>query len=264
MKKKLIIFIILWVAIFALNVVTILLDMRINAQKKQIKECEINIKDLTNDVNELKRIQENLSDNLSNLSDEIESKDIEISSLTDALEKATEEVTTEESTTEEGATEEPTTEKKQDKEPVKQNTTESGTETNTEVNTETAPDNVKAATTADNVWGITVTDTDISYLQRMAETETRGADMMSKTHVISVAMNRAKTYGQSPYAVITSPNQFAYGNTAISQSTIDAVNYILQNGDTAQGALFFHSGGYSATFCGRPCIFGDDVGHYFY
>ena len=261
MKKKLIIFICLWVAIFTLNIVTILLDMRINAQKKQIKTCEINIKDLTNDVNELKRTQENLTDDLSTLSSDLEAKDIEISSLTDALEKATEEVTTEEPTTEEATTEQPTTEKKQDnKESVKQNTTETATETVTKA----APDDVKEATSTGNVWGITVTDTDISYLQRMAETETRGADMMSKTHVISVAMNRAKTYGQSPYAVITSPNQFAYGNTAISQSTIDAVNYVLQNGDTAQGALFFHSGGYSATFCGRPCIFGDDVGHYFY
>ena len=108
------------------------------------------------------------------------------------------------------------------------------------------------------------TDLDYEYLLRMAETETYGADMMSKTHVISVALNRAKAYGMSPYAVITSPNQFAYGRTAISQSSIDALEYVLYNGDTAQGALFFHSGGYSATFCGRPCIFGDDVGHYFY
>jgi hypothetical protein len=108
------------------------------------------------------------------------------------------------------------------------------------------------------------TDLDYEYLLRMAETETYGADMMSKTHVISVALNRAKKYGQSPYAIITAPNQFAYCNTHISQSSIDALEYVLYNGDTAQGALFFHSGGYSATFCGRPCIFGDDVGHYFY
>lgn len=107
---------------------------------------------------------------------------------------------------------------------------------------------------------------DIFYLQRVAETETYGADMMSKTHVVSVVLNRlnAGTWGSTVRAVVTSPNQFAYGRTSISQSTVDAVNYVLENGDTAQGAMYFHSGAYSSTFCGRSFIFGDDCGHYFY
>ena len=100
----------------------------------------------------------------------------------------------------------------------------------------------------------------------MVETETYGADMMSKTHVASVALNRMDSglWGDSMAAVITAPSQFAYGRTSISDSTKEAVDYVLENGDTAQGALYFHSGGYTSTFCGRSCIFGDDVGHYFY
>lgn len=111
-----------------------------------------------------------------------------------------------------------------------------------------------------------VTDDDIYWIQRVVETETYGADMMSKSHVASVVLNRigAGTWGNSAEEVVTSPSQFVYFRTTISQSTIDAVNYVLENGDTAQGALYFHSGGYTATFCGRSCIFGDDVGHYFY
>lgn len=111
-----------------------------------------------------------------------------------------------------------------------------------------------------------LSDTDIYYLQRVAETETYGADMMSKTHVVSVVLNRlnAGTWGSSVQAVVTSPSQFVYSRTSISQSTIDAVNYVLENGDTAQGAMYFHSGAYSSTFCGRSWIFTDDCGHHFY
>lgn len=111
-----------------------------------------------------------------------------------------------------------------------------------------------------------LSDDDRYYLERMVETETYGADMMSKTHVASVALNRMDSglWGDSMVAVITAPSQFAYGRTSISDSTKEAVDYVLENGDTAQGALYFHSGGYTSTFCGRSCIFGDDVGHYFY
>lgn len=111
-----------------------------------------------------------------------------------------------------------------------------------------------------------VTDDDIYWIQRVVETETYGADMISKSHVASVVLNRigAGSWGDSAQEVVTSPNQFVYFRTTISQSTIDAVDYVLENGDTAQGALYFHSGGYTSTFCGRSCIFGDDVGHYFY
>lgn len=113
---------------------------------------------------------------------------------------------------------------------------------------------------------IPYTETDITYMRRCVETETCGADFDSKTHVASVIINRVKNgkFGSSPYEVITSPSQFAYFRTSISQSTIDAVDYVIENGDTARGALFFHSNKTTATFCGRPLIFTDSCGHNFY
>ena len=113
---------------------------------------------------------------------------------------------------------------------------------------------------------IPYTETDILYMQRCVETETCGADFESKTHVASVIINRVKNggFGSSPYAVITAPYQFAYFRTSISDSTKEAVDYVLENGDTARGALFFHSNKTTATFCGRSLIFTDSCGHNFY
>lgn len=106
---------------------------------------------------------------------------------------------------------------------------------------------------------------DYEYLLRMAETETYQCDMMSKTHVISVALNRCELYGMTPYEVITSPSQFVYHRTNISQSTIDALEYVLENGDTSNGALYFYSGeSASPTWQDREYIFTDDAGHHFY
>lgn len=111
-----------------------------------------------------------------------------------------------------------------------------------------------------------IVDWDLYYLQCCVETETYGADFWSKTHVASVVMNRVNSdqFPNSIAAVVTAPNQFAYFRTNISQETIDAVNYVLENGDTAQGGLFFHSGEYSDTFNGAVYIFTDDVGHHIY
>lgn len=110
------------------------------------------------------------------------------------------------------------------------------------------------------------TETDITYMWRCVETETYGADFESKTHVASVIINRVDNggFGSSPYEVITSPYQFAYFRTSISDSTKEAVDYVLMNGDTARGALFFHSNKTTATFCGRSLIFTDSCGHNFY
>lgn len=206
------------------------------------------------------------TDALASMSDAIEQSsatDAELKNQIEDLQKQIDELTSkkEEPTTETKKEEPTTTTTKTEK-----NTTTAKTDTTETPTTETTqPEEDYTEYHHDgNVWGITLTDSDINYLYRMAETETHGADMMSKTHVISVALNRCIKYGQSPTTVITAPNQFGYWQTGITDSTKQALDYVLQNGDTARGALFFHSGGYSATFCGRPCIFGDDVGHYFY
>jgi glucan-binding YG repeat protein len=107
---------------------------------------------------------------------------------------------------------------------------------------------------------------DIYYMQRCVETETRDCDFWSKTHVASVILNRVMDgyFGDTPYEVVTARCQFAYGRTTIAQSTIDAVNYVLKHGDTAKGALFFHSLSKRSTFCGRSYMFTDACGHHFY
>lgn len=235
-----------------------------NELQGQINDNKKEIITLTNIIHTNTDAIENYNKDNEETNKRIDKLEKEIDNLNKKLEEiTTEEPTTE--TTEENTTEEPKTESKKETPKEEKKQAAAPTKTTEEPATEsTTEPTVESSAPNGNVWGMTLTDTDIAYLQRMAETETCGANMTCKTHVISVAMNRAKTYGMNPYAVITSPNQFAYCNTGISQSTIDAVNYVLQNGDTAQGALFFHSGGYSETFCGRPCIFGDEVGHYFY
>lgn len=200
------------------------------------------------------------TDALASMSDAIEQSsatDAELKNQIEDLQKQIDELTSKK--------EEPTTEAKKEEPTTTTAKTAKTNTTETPTTEATQPEEDYTEYHHDgNVWGITLTDSDINYLYRMAETETHGADMMSKTHVISVALNRCKKYGQSPTTVITTPNQFGYWQTGITDSTKQALDYVLKNGDTARGALFFHSGGYSATFCGRPCIFGDDVGHYFY
>lgn len=107
---------------------------------------------------------------------------------------------------------------------------------------------------------------ELNYLYRCVETEVFGADFESKTHVASVVFNRLEDgrYGNSLKAVITSPNQFAYHRTYISESTIEACAYAFEIGDTTQGALSFHSGKISQKFNGQSLIFTDSAGHHFY
>ena len=266
MRDKIVAFLLI-ACVFILNIEVLVISTKLDKAEEKLEiyeedlnkfssETDASIASLTDSAEELAKIQENLASNL-------DATDESLSSVTDAvltlIENTTEEVTTEEPTTEQPTTEAKKTETttKSTKQPV---TTEQPT---TEVKEAEKDESVEYHHDG-NVWGITLTDSDINYLWRMAETETHGADMMSKTHVISVALNRCIKYGQSPTTVITTPNQFGYWQTGITDSTKEALDYVLANGDTARGALFFHSGGYSSTWQGRPCIFGDDVGHYFY
>ena len=127
-----------------------------------------------------------------------------------------------------------------------------------------SPSTTEEATTEEVVCEVVYDD--IWYIQCCVETETYGADFDSKTHVASVIMNRVNSdrFPNSAAAVVTAPNQFAYFRTNISQDTIDAVNYVLENGDTTQGGLFFHSGAYTDTFSGAEYIFTDTCGHHIY
>ena len=109
-------------------------------------------------------------------------------------------------------------------------------------------------------------DQDIVYLWRMVETETCGADFESRTHVANVAFNRLNDprYPNTLTGVITASGQFAYVKTNISETTKLACEYAYMFPDNTQGALAFHSGRFTKTFCGKQYLFTDAVSHHFY
>lgn len=107
---------------------------------------------------------------------------------------------------------------------------------------------------------------DILYMQKCVETETYDCPFENKVNVANVILNRVNSdrFPNTPKGVVTSPSQFAYFRSNISEDTILAVEYAFMFEDTTDGALFFHSGSYSDTFGGAKYIFEDSVGHKFY
>jgi hypothetical protein len=106
---------------------------------------------------------------------------------------------------------------------------------------------------------------EIYYLQRMVETETQGCCFISKVYTAEVGLARYyQNEGKlSLVTIITSPSQFTYWRTNISQDTIWAVEYAYQHATEAQNALFFKKG-YSATWYGYDHLFECPAGHDFY
>lgn len=105
----------------------------------------------------------------------------------------------------------------------------------------------------------------IYLMQRVIETETYDCTFEEKTHVASVIINRLEsdTFGNTVNEVIV-PGQFAYWRKDITEDTILALEYAYMIEDTAQGALYFHSGNKTETFSGAKYIFTDSCGHHFY
>ncbi len=110
------------------------------------------------------------------------------------------------------------------------------------------------------------TEDEIYLIARCVETETHGADFESKTHVASVIFNRIEheSFPDDVESVIKAPGQFAYHKKNIAEDTYEAIRFAFEIGDTAQGALYFHSNPKKDTFGGRPWIFSDMAGHHFY
>lgn len=110
------------------------------------------------------------------------------------------------------------------------------------------------------------TEEEIMYLWRMVETETCGADFESRTHVANVAFNRMMDYKypNTLIGVITAPGQFAYVKTNISETTKLACEYAYMFPDNTGGALAFHSGAFTRTFCGMQWIKSDNAVHHLY
>lgn len=109
---------------------------------------------------------------------------------------------------------------------------------------------------------------DVLMIEKCVETETYGCQVfIDKVHIADVILNRVNhptKFGSTPSEVVSSPGQFAYGRSNISDLTRAAVEYAFQNADTTQGALYFHSGSKTETFNGASYIFTDSTGHHFY
>lgn len=121
-------------------------------------------------------------------------------------------------------------------------------------------------TTLNKYSAISFSPSDLYYIQCCVETETYTAPLDAKCNVASVILNRLLDgrFGNDITTIITNPQQFAYHRTDISLNTIEAITYVLANGDTTNGALYFHSNDKTETFNGATYIFTDEVGHHFY
>lgn len=110
------------------------------------------------------------------------------------------------------------------------------------------------------------TDKEIEMMLQCIETETYDQDFISKVNVANVILNRItnEKFAEEPIEVITSPNQFTYHRTEISESTKNALEYAFLFEDTTQGALYFHSNEKTETFNGATYIFSDDASHHYY
>lgn len=106
----------------------------------------------------------------------------------------------------------------------------------------------------------------IKYMQRCIETEVYQAPFDSKCNVASVILNRVynNRWSSNPITVVTSKNQFAYSRTNITESTILALEYAYQIGDTTNGCIAFRSGNKPNSWIGLKLQFVDGVGHGFY
>ena len=92
------------------------------------------------------------------------------------------------------------------------------------------------------------TTNEVNALFGVVESETRGCPFEAKCNVVSVIFNRVDSprFKQNTLMdVLMAPNQFsvvtsgAYKTVPVTQETINACVYVFENGDTANGALFF-------------------------
>lgn len=85
---------------------------------------------------------------------------------------------------------------------------------------------------------------EIYLMERVVETETHDADFIQKVNVANVLLNRwqyCDIFGTDITEIITSPNQFDYHRTEISESTIHALYFAFEIRDTTDGSIAFRS-----------------------
>ena len=110
------------------------------------------------------------------------------------------------------------------------------------------------------------TEEEIYLIQRAVETEVYQASFESKVNVASVIFNRINDgrFGDTVKKVITNPGQFAWHRTKISDSTILAVEYAFEIGDTTGGCIAFRSDRKPEKWGKWTYSFSDDAVHHFY
>lgn len=110
------------------------------------------------------------------------------------------------------------------------------------------------------------TEEEIYLIERTIETECYDQDFMSRVNVANVILNRYwdGSFGKSIEEIITSPNQFFYGRTEITEDTKLALQYAFFIEDTTGGSIAFRSDCCPETWYKWEYSFTDDAGHSFY
>lgn len=106
----------------------------------------------------------------------------------------------------------------------------------------------------------------INIMLRCIETEAHEQSFDSKVNVANVILNRVdhELFPTDPIEVITSPKQFCYIRTNISEDTVLALEYAFLIEDTTGGCIAFRSDAAPATWGRWTYAFTDEAGHAFY
>lgn len=104
---------------------------------------------------------------------------------------------------------------------------------------------------------------DLEYLYRMVETETFGADVINKSYVAKVALNRVNDdrFPNTLKEVIQQENQFVYYRTNISENTKLACEIAFS--DINNDALWFQKCKTIPSYA-EEYLYTDEVGHSFF
>ena len=118
---------------------------------------------------------------------------------------------------------------------------------------------------ADNVYDC-FTEEQINMMWKCIETETYQCNFNSKVNVACVILNRIENeqFPLDPIEIITSPNQFAYGRSIITEDTKLALEYAFSIEDTTDGCIAFRSDCSPNEWNGWTKQFTDESGHTFY
>ena len=110
------------------------------------------------------------------------------------------------------------------------------------------------------------TSDEIYLIQRAVETEVFQCSFDAKVNVASVIFNRIEDgrFGNTVHEIITRPGQFAWHRTKISESTILAVEYAYEIGDTTDGCIAFRSDRKPEKWGKWVYRFSDSAVHHFY